>query len=181
MPARRPRSRRRSKRRPPPSGAAKPTLLQVATLRSRRPTGDAPGQALHRGHTGPETRRRAPPRRAHRAQRPRRTQGGQMELAAVRSRGPRLVPRHPLLHEVRQGGFLPRHIAASCSPGKSKDRSTRYLDIHEDDQLDEELVASWIRQASELPGWSRSPNKDLHKQSPVLGLTQETEGTEKTR
>jgi hypothetical protein len=29
----------------------------------------------------------------------------------------------------------------------------RYLDIHEDDQLDEELVASWIRQASELPGW----------------------------
>jgi hypothetical protein len=34
--------------------------------------------------------------------------GGQMELAAVRSRGPRLVPRHPLLHEVRQSGFLPR-------------------------------------------------------------------------
>jgi len=29
----------------------------------------------------------------------------------------------------------------------------RHLDIHEDDQLDEELVASWIRQASELPGW----------------------------
>jgi hypothetical protein len=31
----------------------------------------------------------------------------------------------------------------------------RYLHIHEDewvDQLDEELVASWIRQASELPG-----------------------------
>jgi hypothetical protein len=28
----------------------------------------------------------------------------------------------------------------------------RYLDIHEDDQIDEELVASWIRQASELPG-----------------------------
>jgi len=28
----------------------------------------------------------------------------------------------------------------------------RYLDIHEDDKLDEELVASWIRQASELPG-----------------------------
>jgi hypothetical protein len=38
-------------------------------------------------------------------------------------------------------------------PGKSKDKYPRYLDIHEDDQLDEELVASWIRQASELPGW----------------------------
>jgi len=27
----------------------------------------------------------------------------------------------------------------------------RYLDTHEDDPLDEEFVASWIRQASELP------------------------------
>src|SRR5262249_7320930 len=39
-----------------------------------------------------------------------------MELALLRSRGPGLVPRHPLLHEVRQGGFLPRHVAASCPP-----------------------------------------------------------------
>ena len=38
-------------------------------------------------------------------------------------------------------------------PGASKHKEVRYLDIHEDDQLDEELVASWIRQASELPGW----------------------------
>jgi hypothetical protein len=30
---------------------------------------------------------------------------------------------------------------------------SNYLNIHEDDQLDEELVASWIRQASKLPGW----------------------------
>ena len=38
-------------------------------------------------------------------------------------------------------------------PGKSKDKHIRYLDVHEDDQLDEKLVASWIRQASKLPGW----------------------------
>ena len=38
-------------------------------------------------------------------------------------------------------------------PGESKHKEVRYLDIHEDDQLDEELVASWIRQASGLPGW----------------------------
>jgi hypothetical protein len=38
-------------------------------------------------------------------------------------------------------------------PGKSKNKSTRYLDIHEDDPLDEKLVASWIKQASKLPGW----------------------------
>jgi hypothetical protein len=28
-----------------------------------------------------------------------------------------------------------------------------YVDIHKNDQLDEELVASRIRQASELPAW----------------------------
>ena len=38
-------------------------------------------------------------------------------------------------------------------PGKSKQKDVRYLHIREDDQFDEELVASWIRQASELPGW----------------------------
>ena len=37
-------------------------------------------------------------------------------------------------------------------PGESKQKDVRYLDIFEDDQFDEELVASWLRQASELPG-----------------------------
>jgi hypothetical protein len=38
-------------------------------------------------------------------------------------------------------------------PGESKHEEVRYLDIHQNDQLDEELVARWIRQASQLPGW----------------------------
>ena len=38
-------------------------------------------------------------------------------------------------------------------PGESKQREVRYLDIHEGDELDQERVASWIRQASKLPGW----------------------------
>src|SRR5260370_174190 len=37
-------------------------------------------------------------------------------------------------------------------PGESKSKDTRYLNIHEDDQLDEELLAAWIRQATQLPG-----------------------------
>jgi hypothetical protein len=36
-------------------------------------------------------------------------------------------------------------------PVESKHPHTRYFHIHEGDQLDE-LVASWIRQASDLPG-----------------------------
>ncbi len=37
-------------------------------------------------------------------------------------------------------------------PVESKQPDVRYFHIHEKDQLDESLVASWIRQASDLPG-----------------------------
>jgi hypothetical protein len=37
-------------------------------------------------------------------------------------------------------------------PGESKSRDTRYLDIHEHDQLDEARFAAWVKQASRLPG-----------------------------
>ena len=37
-------------------------------------------------------------------------------------------------------------------PGESKDKDTRYLDIREDDQLDEAQLAAWVKQASQLPG-----------------------------
>src|SRR5947208_10992636 len=37
-------------------------------------------------------------------------------------------------------------------PGASKSKDTRYLDIHEDDQLDEAQLAAWVKQASRLPG-----------------------------
>jgi hypothetical protein len=38
-------------------------------------------------------------------------------------------------------------------PGASKHKETRYLDIHEDDALDEAQLRSWVRQAAALPGW----------------------------
>ena len=38
-------------------------------------------------------------------------------------------------------------------PGASKHPEVRYLDLHEDEEIDEQLVASWIKQASDLPGW----------------------------
>ncbi|WP_254792966.1 DUF1801 domain-containing protein [Streptomyces sp. CC77] len=37
-------------------------------------------------------------------------------------------------------------------PGDSKHEHVRYLDLHEDEDLDEELLADWIRQAADLPG-----------------------------
>ena len=37
-------------------------------------------------------------------------------------------------------------------PGESKQMEVRYLDIHEDDPLDEAQFAAWVKQASQLPG-----------------------------
>lgn len=37
-------------------------------------------------------------------------------------------------------------------PGKSRQKDVRYLDIHEQDQLDEARFIDWVRQASRLPG-----------------------------
>lgn len=47
-----------------------------------------------------------------------------------------------------------RGVALSpVPPGKSKQKDVRYLDIHEGDRLDDALFASWVKQASRLPGW----------------------------
>ena len=37
-------------------------------------------------------------------------------------------------------------------PAASKHKDVRYLDIHEDDELDEAQFAAWVKQSSQLPG-----------------------------
>ena len=65
-----------------------------------------------------------------------------------------------------QGWFLSCHVftryvkvtffqGASLQPvppGSGKDKDSRWIDIHED-ELDEEQMAAWIRQAAAIPGW----------------------------
>jgi len=41
----------------------------------------------------------------------------------------------------------------SLPPGASKIKETRYLDVHEGDELDEAQLARWVKQAAALPGW----------------------------
>jgi hypothetical protein len=48
--------------------------------------------------------------------------------------------------------FLRGAALRPVPPVESKHEDVRYFHIHEDDQLDEELVAHWLKQASELPG-----------------------------
>jgi hypothetical protein len=38
-------------------------------------------------------------------------------------------------------------------PVESKHDEERYFHIHEDEEVDQALLTSWIKQASEIPGW----------------------------
>ena len=40
-------------------------------------------------------------------------------------------------------------------PGESKQEKVRYLDIREQDGIDEARLRGWIEQASRLPGWGK--------------------------
>jgi len=135
-------------------GVAKPTLLTGGNAQIAKADGDAPVQAYIAAMPGWK-----------------RNVGRRLDALIVRTvPGVRKAVKwnSPLYGVEGQGWFLGIHCFTKYvkvaffrgtslrpvpPPGKSKDKYTRYLDIHEDEQLDEELVASWIRQASELPGW----------------------------
>jgi hypothetical protein len=136
-----------------PSMAAKPALLAGGNPRIGKADGSAPVQAYIAAMPGWK-----------------RDVGRRLDALIVRTvPGVRKAVKwnSPFYGIEDQGWFLSFHCytkyvkvaffrGASLRPllpGGSKHRETRYLDIHEDDQLDEKLVAGWIRQASELPGW----------------------------
>lgn len=50
-------------------------------------------------------------------------------------------------------GFFRGASLRPLPPGESKQKDVRYLDLHEDDSLDEVQFSDWVRQAAALPGW----------------------------
>jgi predicted transcriptional regulator len=57
-----------------------------------------------------------------------------------------------LLSSQQSVGEIERELRMP-QPTVSKHKEVRYLEIHEDDQLDEQQMASWIKQAASIPGW----------------------------
>ena len=136
-----------------PAAAAKPALLAGGNPQIARADGDAPVQAYIAAMPGWKS-----------------DVGRRLDALIVRTLpGVRKAVKwnSPLYGVEGQGWFLGIHCftryvkvaffrGASLRPVPpvpSKDEHTRYFHIHENDRLDEELVASWIRQASKLPGW----------------------------
>ena len=66
-----------------------------------------------------------------------------------------------------QGWFLSFHVFTryvkvtffsgaslkAVPPGAGKDKNARWIDIYEDDELDEAQMATWVKQAAAVPGW----------------------------
>jgi hypothetical protein len=133
--------------------AAKPTLLAGGNPQIAKADGDAPVQAYIAAMPGWK-----------------RDVGRRLDALIVRNvANVRKAVRwnSPFYGIEGQGSFLNFHCFTKyvkvaffrgtslrpVPPGESKHKEVRYFDIHEDDQLDEAQLATWIRQAAALPGW----------------------------
>ena len=140
-------------RKPRKAPAAKPKLLSGGNPRIAKGEGDAPVQAYIAAMPGWKSK-----------------VGRRLDALIERA-----VPgvhkavkwNSPFYGIEGQGWFLGVHVYTNyvkvaffrgtslrpLPPGASKHKEVRYLDIREDDELDEALVATWVKQAASLPGW----------------------------
>jgi hypothetical protein len=137
----------------PQSGrAAKPTLLAGGNPQIAKGEGDAPVQAYIAAMPGWK-----------------REIGRRLDALIVNAApGVRKAVKwnSPLYGVEGQGWFLGVHCFAKAvkvaffqgaslspaPPGESRSEGTRYLDIRENDEIDESQFMSWVQQASRLPG-----------------------------
>ena len=137
---------------PPKPQAAKPVLLSGGNPQIAKGYGDAPVQAYIAAMPGWK-----------------RDVGRRLDALIVRTvPGVRKAVKwnSPFYGVEDEGWFLSFHVFTKyvkvaffrgaslrpVPPGASKQKDVRYLDIHEDDQLDEAQFAAWVKQASQLPG-----------------------------
>src|SRR6266702_3560137 len=59
---------------------------------------------------------------------------------------------HTFTHYVKVAFFRGTSLRP-VPPGASTGKYTRYIDIHEGDELDEAQMANWVKQAAALPGF----------------------------
>ena len=136
-----------------PAVAAKPTLLAGGNPRIAKADGDAPVQACIAAMPGwrSEVGRRLDALIARTVPGVRKAVKWNSPFYGVEGQG-WFLDFHTFTNYVKVAFFRGTSLRP-VPPGESKHKEVRYLDIHEDDQLDEAQVATWIRQAAALPGW----------------------------
>ena len=141
-----------AKKAPAKRAAAKPALLSGGNPQIAKAYGDAPVQAYIAAMPGWK-----------------REVGRRLDVlivAAVPGVRKAVKWNSPFYGVAGQGWFLSFHCFTNyvkvaffrgaslrpVPPGASKQKHVRYLDIHEDDELDEAQFAAWVKQAAALPG-----------------------------
>lgn len=64
-----------------------------------------------------------------------------------------LVSFHVLTKYVQLTFFCGASLHPAPS-GSGKDQNARWLNIYEEDTIDEEQITKWLKQAAKLPGWA---------------------------
>jgi hypothetical protein len=60
---------------------------------------------------------------------------------------------HVFTHYVKVTFFRGTSLRPIPPGGTERSKDARWIDIHEDDQLDEAQMETWVQQAAALPGW----------------------------
>lgn len=137
----------------PSKAAAKPVLLSGGNPQIAKADGDAPVQAYIAAMPGWK-----------------REAGAKLDALIMRAApGAQKAVKwnSPFYGMEGQGWFLSFHVFTRyikvaffrgaglhpLPPGISKQPEVRYIDIYENDPFDEAQLASWVKQASTLPGW----------------------------
>jgi hypothetical protein len=135
-----------------PSKAAKPVLLAGGNPQIAKAEGDAPVQAYIAAMPGWK-----------------REVGRRLDALIARSVGgvhKAVKWNSPFYGVGNEGWFLSYHCFAKyvkvtffrgtslrpLPPGESKQKEVRYLDVRQDEPIDEAQLTDWIKQASQLPG-----------------------------
>jgi hypothetical protein len=136
-----------------PAVAAKPTLLAGGNPQIAKADGDAPVQAYIAAMPGwkSDVGRRLDALIARTVPGVRKAVKWNSPFYGVEGQG-WFLSFHTFTNYVKVAFFRGTSLRP-VPPGESKQKEVRYLDIHEDDQLDESQLATWIRQAAALPGW----------------------------
>jgi len=141
------------RRRSRDSSAKKPALLAGGNPRIAKADGDAPVQAYIAATQGWKSGvgRRLDALIAHTVPGVRKAVKWNSPFYGVKGQG-WFLSLHCFTKYIKVGFFRGTSLRP-VPPGESKQKEVRYLDIHEDDQLDEKQLATWIKQAASIPGW----------------------------
>jgi hypothetical protein len=136
-----------------PAAAAKPTLLAGGNPQIAKAEGDAPVQAYIAAMPGwkSDVGRRLDTLIARTVPAVRKAVKWNSPFYGVEGQG-WFLNFHTFTKYVKVAFFRGTSLRP-VPPGESKHKEVRYLDIHENDALDEAQLVTWIRQAAALPGW----------------------------